>query len=63
VFSEYSELMELFFCLQMASLYNKDSLVTAVLDKIDLVILPVVNVDGYEYTWTVSKGLGHQGNN
>lgn len=31
-------------------------MVTAVLDKMDLIVLPVFNVDGYEYTWTVSKG-------
>lgn len=37
---------------QMLSRYGKDSSVTAMIDKLDWVILPVFNVDGYEYTHT-----------
>ncbi|CAH3112222.1 unnamed protein product [Pocillopora meandrina] len=36
---------------QMTQRYGKDSSVTALLDKMDFVILPVLNVDGYAYTW------------
>ena len=39
----------------MASEYGKDSCVTGMLDKMDFVIMPVLNVDGYVYTW---KGVG-----
>ena len=35
----------------MTQRYGKDSSVTALLDKMDFVILPVLNVDGYAYTW------------
>ncbi|XP_031573375.1 carboxypeptidase A5-like, partial [Actinia tenebrosa] len=37
---------------KMTSSYIKDSMVTAFLDKMDIIVLPVINVDGYEYTWT-----------
>ncbi|KAJ7377899.1 corticosteroid- binding protein [Desmophyllum pertusum] len=37
---------------QMLSGYGKDSSVTAMVDKLDWVIMPVFNVDGYEYTFT-----------
>ena len=35
----------------MTQRYGIDGLVTQLLDKIDFVILPVLNVDGYSYTW------------
>ena len=35
----------------MASNYGYDESITALLDKMDFIILPVVNVDGYAYTW------------
>ena len=35
----------------MTQRYGTDALVTQLLDKIDFVILPVLNVDGYSYTW------------
>lgn len=35
----------------MTQKYGKDSSVTALLDKMDFIILPVLNVDGYAYTW------------
>lgn len=43
------------FFIQMASLYTKNPNVTAALDKMDVIVVPVFNVDGYEYTWTVSS--------
>ena len=35
----------------MTQRYRTDDSVTQLLDKIDFVILPVLNVDGYSYTW------------
>ncbi|KAK8856386.1 metallocarboxypeptidase ecm14 [Apiospora arundinis] len=32
--------------------YGQDELVDRILDKYDIVFIPVVNPDGYEYTWT-----------
>uniref|UniRef100_A0A8C3M5M8 Peptidase M14 domain-containing protein n=1 Tax=Geospiza parvula TaxID=87175 RepID=A0A8C3M5M8_GEOPR len=32
--------------------YGKDSVMTTLLDKLDFYVLPVVNIDGYVYTWT-----------
>lgn len=37
---------------QMLSKYGNDPSVTAMVDKLDWVIMPVFNVDGYEYTHT-----------
>ena len=36
----------------MVNLYGVDTDVTNMLDSFDWYILPVFNVDGYEYTWT-----------
>eukprot|EP00112_Aurelia_sp_Birch-Aquarium-sp1_P006038 Seg1675.1 transcript_id=Seg1675.1/GoldUCD/mRNA.D3Y31 product="Carboxypeptidase A2" protein_id=Seg1675.1/GoldUCD/D3Y31 len=36
---------------EMLTKYGKDSSVTAMLDKMDFVVMPVLNVDGYSYTW------------
>lgn len=36
---------------QITQKYGRDSSVTALLDKMDFIILPVFNVDGYAYTW------------
>ena len=36
----------------MLSKYGNDPSVTAMVDKLDWVIMPVFNVDGYEYTHT-----------
>jgi len=36
---------------QMLTNYGKDASVTAMLDKMDWVVVPVLNVDGYKYTW------------
>ena len=35
----------------MLTKYGSDSSVTSMLDKMDWVILPVFNVDGYAHTW------------
>ncbi|NWH97972.1 CBPB1 Carboxypeptidase, partial [Tichodroma muraria] len=32
--------------------YGKDTVMTTLLDKLDFYVLPVVNIDGYVYTWT-----------
>ena len=37
----------------MLTKYGKDSSITAMIDKMDWVIVPVSNVDGYVYTWNV----------
>lgn len=37
---------------QMLNKYGKDASVTAMVDKMDWVIMPVLNVDGYEYSHT-----------
>lgn len=36
---------------QIISKYGKDLSVTEMLDKMDFVIMPVLNVDGYAFTW------------
>ena len=36
---------------QLVSRYPVDTSVREVLNKVDFVILPVLNVDGYVYTW------------
>ena len=36
---------------QLVSRYPVDNPVKEVLNKVDFVILPVLNVDGYVYTW------------
>lgn len=40
---------------QIVSKYGKDRSVTEMLDKIDFVIMPVLNVDGYSFTWNRSN--------
>ncbi|XP_031564295.1 carboxypeptidase B-like [Actinia tenebrosa] len=44
----------MYFADKLSSLYGSDSKVTKTLDKMDIVILPVMNVDGYVYTRTYS---------
>ncbi len=36
---------------QMLTQYGLDIDVTIMLDKMDWIVLPVLNVDGYSYTW------------
>ncbi|KAJ7370290.1 corticosteroid- binding protein [Desmophyllum pertusum] len=40
---------------EMTQKYGNDPSVRALLDKMDFIILPVFNVDGYEYTWTNNR--------
>ena len=40
------------FLFQIVHQYGEDPSVTAMINKVDLAILPVLNVDGYVYTWT-----------
>lgn len=40
---------------QIVSKYGRDSSVTEMLDKMDFVIMPVLNVDGYVFTWNKSS--------
>jgi len=35
--------------------YNKDSTVTALIDGLDIYVLPLFNVDGYYYTWQTDR--------
>ena len=39
----------------MLTKYGQDSTVTAMVDKMDWVIVPFLNVDGYAYTHTVCR--------
>lgn len=41
----------LYFLFQIVSKYGKDRGVTAMLDKMNFVIMPVLNVDGYVFSW------------
>ena len=38
--------------LQLAVNYGYDDTVTRFLDSFDIYIVPLLNVDGYDYTWT-----------
>lgn len=40
---------------QIVSKYGKDSSVREMLDKMDFIIMPVLNVDGYVFTWNKSS--------
>lgn len=40
------------FWIQMLSEYNTNSEVAAMMDQLTIVVFPVLNVDGYAYTWT-----------
>ncbi|NWY57437.1 CBPB1 Carboxypeptidase, partial [Chionis minor] len=35
--------------------YGKDTVMTTLLDNLDFYVLPVVNIDGYVYTWTTDR--------
>ncbi|KAM3585752.1 uncharacterized protein V6R79_026362 [Siganus canaliculatus] len=37
------------------SFYTKDQEITEILDNLDIYILPVMNPDGYKYTWTTDR--------
>ncbi|EDO43305.1 predicted protein, partial [Nematostella vectensis] len=40
---------------QFITKYRSDKSVTEVLDKMDFIIMPVLNADGYVYTWTGNR--------
>ncbi|XP_074860120.1 carboxypeptidase B-like [Carettochelys insculpta] len=40
------------FVREAVATYGSDSVMTNLLDKLDFYILPVLNIDGYVYTWT-----------
>lgn len=40
---------------QLAGGYGTEPRATSVLDRYEIVIVPVVNADGYEYTWTTNR--------
>lgn len=37
---------------QSLSLYGQNQDITHILDNLDVYVLPVMNPDGYEYTWS-----------
>jgi len=39
----------------LLSQYGKDNRITHIVDSLDIYVLPVFNVDGYEYTWTTDR--------
>ncbi len=40
---------------QLLDAYGTDPEITSVLDNVDVVVLPVVNPDGYEYSWSTDR--------
>ena len=40
---------------QLVTLYGKDAQITNFVDNIEWTIIPIVNVDGYVYTWTTDR--------
>jgi len=40
---------------QLTSLYGKDSQVTRLLNEIEFSLFPLINADGYVYTWTTNR--------
>ncbi|WP_395239523.1 M14 family zinc carboxypeptidase, partial [Salmonella sp. s54412] len=40
---------------EILSKYGKDTSVTKMLDKLDWVIMPSLNPDGYKYTWSNNR--------
>uniref|UniRef100_A0A3P9P164 Carboxypeptidase B2 (plasma) n=2 Tax=Poecilia reticulata TaxID=8081 RepID=A0A3P9P164_POERE len=45
----------LFFVHYLLSFYNVNTEITQILDNMDFYVLPVMNPDGYKYTWTNSR--------
>lgn len=41
---------------QAVNNYGKDTVTTKLLDGLDFYVVPVVNIDGYIYTWTKVNG-------
>lgn len=40
---------------ELVSNYGKNNTVTDILDSVEIVIVPIVNPDGYDFTWTNSR--------
>jgi len=40
---------------QLVTLYDKDEFITSLVDRIEWSIIPIVNRDGYVYTWTTNR--------
>lgn len=40
---------------QLISGYNSNSDIRSLMDQVDVVVLPVINPDGYEYSWTSNR--------
>lgn len=40
---------------QLVTLHGVDPEITALVDRAEIIIVPVVNADGYEYTWTSQR--------
>jgi murein tripeptide amidase MpaA len=40
---------------QLVTLYGKDAQITNFVDNIEWTIIPIVNADGYVYTWTTDR--------
>ncbi|NWV00445.1 CBPB1 Carboxypeptidase, partial [Upupa epops] len=43
------------FLQQAVETYGKDAAMSTLLDRLDFYVLPVVNIDGYVYTWTTNR--------
>ncbi|XP_053166546.1 carboxypeptidase B-like isoform X2 [Hemicordylus capensis] len=43
------------FVRQAVRTYGKETIMTELLEKLDFYVLPVLNIDGYVYTWTKSR--------
>ena len=35
--------------------YGSDAAITAMMDQTELIVIPVVNIDGYAFTWTNNR--------
>lgn len=44
---------------QSLSFYQQNSEITRILDSMDVYVLPVMNPDGYKYTWTAVRTQNH----
>ncbi|KAL1022339.1 hypothetical protein UPYG_G00025360 [Umbra pygmaea] len=45
----------LWFVQYSLTFYNQNSEITSMLDQMDIYVLPVMNPDGYKYTWTTNR--------
>ena len=42
---------------QSLAFYKENQDITKILDNMDVYVLPVLNPDGYKYTWTTVRAL------